>query len=186
MKFVILFISHPNKIGTLLCILILMLFGHFIFNDPNSGFFVSFLKAAGLVAVIKFLFGGWFAQTIKWMGWSVLLSSIAAIFLCYNGMKISGHSISIWIMLIPLILGIICGYSTFNMVNDSYTDDFCENTTTEDLLDSAFENGFKNTALDLMDVLEDGLYGSVAYGVAVYSNVVIVTSLLINCIYRAL
>lgn len=163
------------KIGAAIC-LILALIGMFAVDSmllPNQGWLVNFLVLSGLLIGMKFLFGGWSAYSVKWMVISCVMSTLGAEIMVISKMMGDGRTFSFWICMIPIIIGAIGGILSYKWVNDILDDSTTSNINVENLLDSVFDNGIKNTFWGIVDSYNANLYYAYGRGVAVYSNLVI-------------
>lgn len=175
-------IVHSMKVAYGICILLAFLvsFGEGPFM-ADYNWFLRFLGLSGVLILTRFIFGGWNASSLKWMVWSAILSTVAGVGLVIIGMKSSGNGISFWICCIPVILAVISGIWAAR-----YIEDLIENGTEIDenaLIDSVFDNGLKNTWNALLGEFEDDFYFAYSRGVAIYSNVCILTGIILYFIY---
>lgn len=184
MKYLFLSIIHAMKVGTVICMIMVAIMCISLHPLESQGTFVNILFICALTAVIKYVCGGWSSSSLKGMSWSVILSTVASIVISVLGMKLGGGSISFWILFIPLVFGVVGGICAYKWVEDIVDNDTASSITGEGILESVIDNGLRNTFDDFMSICEGNLYYSASRGVAVYSNIVIILSLLLFWIYK--
>ena len=172
------------KVGTLICMIIMLIgcFSSCSFDTSNT--FVSAIVICAITIVLKLACGGWSAHTIKSMLWSVTLSTIGAVALVIAGMKQGDHSISYIMLFVPIIIALIGGIASYRMIDNALTEQYCEDVTGEDILDSVVNYGLKNTFNAFTADIEENMYYSVSRGVAVYSNLAMIIGLIMYFVYR--
>lgn len=168
-------IVHAMKIGSALCIFIALLaliLAEELFM-PNYSWFINFLTLSGILLGMKFIFGGWSAYSIKWMVISCVMSTIGAEIMVISQMVGEGKSFSFLICLIPIAIGLISGIIAYNWVNNVLDESTTSGITLDNVVDSVFNNGLKNTFWGIVDDYNANMYYAYNRGVAVYSNMVI-------------
>ncbi len=183
MRYLFLSIIHAMKIGTVICMILACIMLSSYRPLESSGTFANILFICAMVAIIKFICGGWTSSTLKGMVWSVILSTIGSLALCIGGMKAGGHSISFLMVLLPLIIGLIGGIASYKWVEDVIDNDTYSSISGDDIVESVFDNGLKDTFNAFASIAEDNFYYSISRGVAVYSNLAIIISLVMYFIY---
>lgn len=178
-------IVHAMKVGTILCILI-VLCGTGVFGrlNPENSWLWNFIVFCLIVLGIKFLFGGWSATSLKWMTWSVILSTIGGLGLTILGMNSGNHSGIFWVCLFQLIFCGTFGIWTARWIEEISSDYLLEDETPESLLEAGINYGFRNTFNAIMDDFESAAFYAYGRGVAVYSNLSIITGLILYLIYK--
>lgn len=182
MKFIFKFcLIHSMKIGYVICILLAFMAS---FSDSSfmegKNWFLRFIVLAGILAGTRLFFGGWNARTLKSMVWSVILSTIGGVGLVISGMKSDGGSVSFWICCIPVIIALVSGIGTYHFIDNNNDIEIDESA----LIDSLFDNGLKNTWNSLFGEFESMQYSICSKAVAIYSNVCLLTGIIIFAIYK--
>ncbi|MCH5241967.1 MAG: hypothetical protein J1F67_06040 [Muribaculaceae bacterium] len=168
-------IVHAMKIGSAICLLmalLAMILAEELFM-PNHSWFINFLTLSGILLGLKFIFGGWSASSIKWMVISCIMSTIGAEIMIISQMVGEGKSFSFLICLIPIIIGVLGGIITYNWVNNVLDESTTSGITLDNVVDSVFDNGLKNTFWGIVDDYNANMFYAYSRGVAVYSNIVI-------------
>lgn len=130
--------------------------------------------------VIKWMFGGWNSYSMKGMVWSVILSSIAGVLISVSIMKSGGGSVSVWGIIIQFVLSICAAGYAYNKVEDWISSAYAESVTADGIISSIFDNGLRNTFGGFMDDVEAMGFYSAGRAVAVYSNVIIFSGIIIG------
>lgn len=183
MKYLFLAIIHAMKVGTIICMIIAALMLSSYRPLESSGTFANILFICAIVAILKYICGGWSSSSLKGMAWSVILTTLASLVICITGMKTGGHSISFLMLLLPLTIGLIGGITSYKWVEDVMENESFSSISGDDVIDSVFDNGLKNTFNGLMSVVEGNIYYAASRGVAVYSNLTIIVSLIVYFAY---
>lgn len=155
----------------------------------EGGFWKNFLICGGFVAGFRLLFGGWVSYSFKGLAWQVGMSTIGALIIMIWGMKTGeSNAIHIWPIIIVLGLSISIGIWAYKFIDDVITGSIELSFDTDNIIDSLFSNGIKNTAKgvwgELVDFGMDQMYYSASRGIAAYSNTVFFLSLFVAFYYR--
>lgn len=178
-------ILHAMKVGTCICILILLCATKSMDNlFPDNNWFYNFIAFSLIITFFKFIFGGWSATSLKWMTWSCILSTIGGIGLSILGMASAHQNISFWICCIPVVIPAIFGIWAANYIENILTEEISANMSPEGIVGSIFDNGLRNTLNSFIGKYEMNTYYAYGRGVAVYSNLTIIIGLIIFLIYR--
>lgn len=176
-------VVHSMKICFILCILIAFLAS---FNADNflegRSWFIKFLGLTAVLVGTRFLFGGWNAYSLKGMAWSCILSTIAGVGLAIIGMNSDGGTVSFWISILPIIIGAVSGVLSARWV-EQVLDDNTE-IDVDAIIDNVFDIGLKNTWYSFLGEMEGNLFWAYSKGVAIYSNLCILTGLIIFIICK--
>lgn len=166
------------KICFILCVLIAFLVSFKAENFlEGKSWFMKFLGLTAILVGTRFVFGGWNASSLKGMAWSCILSTVAGVGLTIIGMKSDVGSVSFWISILPIIVGGVSG-----ILSARWVEQVMQDTTEIDedsLIDNVFNIGLKNTWDSLVGEMEDQYYRAYSKGVAVYSNLCILTGIII-------
>ena len=173
---------HSIKISYIVIILITAIGLLFADKMPsNNSYFVNLLFYSGLLCICRLVFGGWSSSSIKGMIWQVVMSSIGSLLIMIAGMGYNHGNVSFWPIIVVLIISIIIGVICHNFIEDLLTNS--TNFELDDIVDSVFSNGLKNTFNGIMDIFEGNAYYAASRGVAAYSNTVLILGIIIAFCY---
>lgn len=100
------------------------------------------------------------------------------------GMKMGGSSISFWISILPIVIGLPFGIWAYKWMDDLATDGYLEEITLDSISDSVFDNGISATWNSFVDGVMGNAMWAIGRGIAVYSNLSFLTGMIIFWIYR--
>lgn len=177
-------IIHAMKTGTLIVVVLCLIFANNLNVLTEQSQFVNILVLALMFAVLKFLCGGWSSYSFKWMTWSGILSTAASLFLTYSGFKSGGHDVSFWMMMLPIGIAAVAGIASGIWVNKALEAETDSSIDAESIIGSVFDNGLSDTFSGIMGMYENNVIYSIGRGVAVYSNIVVICGLILFFYYR--
>ena len=184
LKILFMSIIHAMKAGTLIVVVLCLIFANNLNVLPEQSLFVNILVLALMLAVLKFLCGGWSSYSFKWMIWSGILSTAAALFLTYSGFKSGGHDVSFWMMILPIGVAAVSGIASGIWVSNVLEAETDGSMDADSIIGSIIDNGLSDTFSSITGMYESNEIYSIGRGVAVYSNMVVICGLILFFYYR--
>lgn len=147
----------------------------------SGGFFKNFLILSGVLCGTRLVFGGWASSSLKGMTWQVILSTVGALIAMIGYMHSGDSGIHVWPIIIVLAISVTVGVACYNFINNLLTES--TDIDMDDIVDSVFSYGVKDTFNGFMDMVEGNMYYAASRGVAAYSNTVLILGLFVGMFY---